>query len=60
MMNNIKKLILLFTSLCVLSAYTHSAAQVKLNKSDNTAKPNIVFIAIDDMNDWVGYMNRII
>ncbi len=24
--------------------------------SSNTPKPNIVFIAIDDMNDWVGYM----
>lgn len=27
-----------------------------VNKTATNKKPNIVFIAIDDMNDWVGYM----
>ncbi len=55
-MNNIKKLISLFASLCFLSVSPHVLSQEKTNEADDKAKPNIVFIAIDDMNDWVGYM----
>jgi len=29
---------------------------MSFTSSAQTAKPNIVFIAIDDMNDWAGYM----
>ena len=28
----------------------------KLTVKSNKKKPNILFIAIDDMNDWVGYL----
>ena len=26
------------------------------NKQPDNKKPNIIFIAVDDMNDWVGYL----
>lgn len=29
------------------------------NNGNDLVKPNIVFIAIDDMNDWVGYPSKI-
>ena len=29
----------------------------KLKVKSNKNKPNILFIAIDDMNDWVGYLD---
>ncbi|NQY63551.1 MAG: sulfatase [Alteromonadaceae bacterium] len=34
----------------------HAMTDKQERKSSKSAKPNIVFIAIDDMNDWVGYM----
>ncbi|QBY06159.1 iduronate sulfatase [Thalassotalea sp. HSM 43] len=33
-----------------------TAPSIGADKTQNANKPNIVFIAVDDMNDWVGYM----
>jgi arylsulfatase A-like enzyme len=35
-------------------AFTHCAAP---QQDNNSEKPNILFLAIDDMNDWVGFLN---
>jgi arylsulfatase A-like enzyme len=35
--------------LCALCGFTHAA---------DTAKPNVLFIAIDDLNHWVGHFGR--
>jgi arylsulfatase A-like enzyme len=36
----------------------HSAAATSLPAAEPTAKPNVLFIAIDDLNHWVGYLGR--
>jgi len=42
---------------CLLLAIILIFAGSSLPKSKNQKKPNILFIAIDDMNDWVGVLN---
>ncbi|MDF1746399.1 MAG: sulfatase [Gimesia sp.] len=42
---------LLCAAFALLSAFTANAA-------DNPGKPNILFISIDDMNDWIGCMGH--
>ena len=44
--------LLLLTGLVLLDT-TPGNAQV----SNAATKPNILFIAVDDLNDWVGFMN---
>lgn len=41
---------LLLTSCLFLAAFTLHAADAK--------KPNVLFIAVDDLRDWVGYLHR--
>ena len=45
-----KVLMALIVSIFSASLFAEQANQIEVKK------PNIVFIAIDDMNDWVGYM----
>ena len=44
----VKSIIFFFSSLFIFSC--------SLSKINNKEKPNIVFISIDDLNDWVGFL----
>jgi len=46
-----KQLNVIILVLLVLSACSSS------QKKENPAKPNVLFISIDDLNDWIGAMN---
>jgi arylsulfatase A-like enzyme len=55
MSNSPLKIFIIAILLCAFSA--HAMTDKQESKSSTSAKPNIVFIAIDDMNDWVGFMD---
>ena len=44
----VKSIIFFFSSLFIFSC--------SLSTINNKEKPNIVFISIDDLNDWVGFL----
>lgn len=50
-MNKITQIAALFITLIGFMAPSTAA-----EKTNSAKQPNIVFIAVDDMNDWVGYM----
>ena len=53
-MRTIKLFMLLFGSLFLLSCGNRS----KTSQSEsNQSQPNVLFIAVDDLNDWLGCMN---
>ena len=45
----VKSIIFFFSSLFIFSC--------SLSTINNKEKPNIVFISIDDLNDWVGFLD---
>jgi choline-sulfatase len=46
---NVKRILVLLSAILLLSAQS-----MRLEASDERLKPNVLFIAIDDLNDWVG------
>src|SRR5262245_54160434 len=39
---------------CLLLLVVTYSALAQTSKSSNTKKPNYLFIAVDDLNDWIG------
>lgn len=50
-----KKMFANLTALLISSLLINLHANAQINRTSET--PNILFIAVDDMNDWVGFMN---
>ncbi|SDF19028.1 iduronate 2-sulfatase [Pricia antarctica] len=49
-------IMLLSILLFLNSTLVASQKQTNVDKVANTEKPNVLFIAIDDLNDWTGYL----
>src|ERR671917_1312652 len=49
----IPRLLIALLALLALPQFATAAADVKYGQ-----KPNVLFIAIDDLNHWVGYLGR--
>lgn len=46
-------LLIVFTSICCL----YGCRTVNMEQISSANKPNVLFIAVDDMNDWVGFLD---
>ncbi len=42
---------------CILFLFLFSLSTI-VQAQDKTAKPNVLFIAVDDLRDWVGYLHH--